>query len=515
MLQAYFCCLFIRRNKNRSGSISIQVISKAGGRYKVLKSFGSAKTLEQEKILTQQAKQFIVKSEGTQSLFIEQDDVLIESFLNSIDNAQVKVIGPELVFGRIYTAIGYNNIEDEMFRHLVLTRLFHPGSKLKAVDYLNRYLGIEQRIDSIYRFMDKLGNQLHHQVESISFKHLKAISKNKIGLVFYDLTTLHFESSDEDDLRKTGFSKVGKHQNPQIYLGLLLTLQGYAIGYQIFEGNIFEGHTLIPVLEKFEHRFNLERPIVVADAGLLTAKNLELLEARKYQYIIGARIKNETKQIKDKIVSHRWIKNKPLTITKTNKQRLIVSYSTNRAKKDAHNRERGLKRLEKKIKSKKLTKANINNRGYNKYLKLKGNIDVCIDYQKYQKDAVWDGLKGYLTNSKLKPIKIIDNYRQLWQIEKAFRISKTDLRIRPIYHRLKHRIEAHICISFTAYNIYKELERVLQKEKSQLSVKRAAELTHTMYNLNIQLPRSKKTKSILLNMDKEQDHLYNIIKRNF
>ena len=121
--------------------------------------------------------------------------------------------------------------------------------------------------------------------------------------------------------------------------------------------------------------------------------------------------------------------------------------------------------MEKQIKAGKLTKSNINNKGYNKYLKLTGNISIEIDYDKFNKDKSWDGLKGYVTNSKLSDKQVIENYKNLWQIEKAFRMSKTDLRIRPIYHRLRDRIESHICISFTAYSVYKELERILYKEK--------------------------------------------------
>ena len=108
------------------------------------------------------------------------------------------------------------------------------------------------------------------------------------------MTTIYFESSQPDDLRKTGFSKDGKHQHPQIYLGLLVGRNGYPIGYEIFEGNIYEGQTLIPILEKFEKRFNLKKPIVVADAGLLSKENISILKKKGYKYIIGARIKNET-----------------------------------------------------------------------------------------------------------------------------------------------------------------------------------------------------------------------------
>ena len=196
-------------------------------------------------------------------------------------------------------------------------------------------------------------------------------------------------------------------------------------------------------------------------------------------------------------------------------KRLIVNYSIKRAKKDLQNRRKGLRRLEKRIKSGKLTKSNINNRGYNKYLQMKGEIDVEIDYQKFEEDALWDGLKGYVTNTKLSNDIVLENYKNLFHIERAFRMSKTDLRIRPIYHRLRHRIEAHICIAFTAYTVYKELERVLYEEKTTMSLKMASEITHNMYQITYQLPDSKHIKSNLLKMDELQKELYQIVQKYF
>jgi len=226
-------------------------------------------------------------------------------------------------------------------------------------------------------------------------------------------------------------------------------------------------------------------------------------------------LKNESEKIKKQIQEAKLSDGDILKIKRANNTRLIVTYANNRAAKDEHNRNRGLQRLEKQIKSGKLTKSSINNKGYNRYLKLEGEISIRIDYEKFNRDSVWDGLKGYITNTKLSDKQVIDNYKKLWHIEKAFRMSKTDLRIRPIYHRLKHRIEAHICIAFTAYSIYKELERVLYKEKSNLSLKKAAELTHNMYQITYTLPESKHTKSKLLKMDEEQAELYQIIEKNF
>ena len=507
--------VFIRKNKNRSGSYSIQIVSKDRGQYRVLKTLGSGRSEQEIEFLYQRARQELEKIEGSISLFVNQDDAKIESFIGELSNDQVQVIGPELIFGKIYDAIGFNQIDNDLFRHLVITRLFHPGSKLKAIDYLHRFLNVDLQVDEIYRFLDRLRGQLKDQVEQIAFEHTKGVLGGEISIVFYDLTTLHFEASDEDDLRRTGFSKVGKHKNPQIYLGLLVGLHGFAIGYDIFEGNIYEGHTLLPTIQKFEERYNLDKPVIIADAGLLNNDNIRMLEANEYQYILGARIKNESNRIKDRILEEEWQDGDSISIRKGKGQRIVVAYSDRRAAKDRHNRERGLNRLEKSLKRGRLTKANINNRGYNKYLKLIGDVQVEIDYDKYNADQRWDGLKGYITNTSLRANQIIDNYNNLWLIEKAFRISKTDLKIRPIYHRLRHRIEGHICISFTAYSIYKELERVLKAEDSYLSVKRAAELTHNMYQLNVMLPESKHMKSILLRMSQEQGDLYQIILKYF
>lgn len=507
--------MFVSQKKNKSGSISVHIVSKLNGRSHIVKSFGSSNDAAVVFGLVLKAKREIRRLEAAPSLFVFEKDALISCFLSEVENAQIRTIGPELVFGKAFDHIGFNSIEEDLFRHLVIARLAFPLSKLKTIEYLYRYQGISLEINTVYRFLDKLYDDLKPIVEQIAFAHTKRVLNNDISVVFYDMTTLYFEASDEDDLRKTGFSKDGKHSHPQIFLGLLVALEGYAIGYDIFEGNIYEGHTLIPTIEKISEKFNLSKPIVVADAGLLSNSNIKELQKNGYHFILGARIKNETETIKSKIFQTQLKHNETAIIEKSNELKLILAYSDKRAEKDEHNRKKGLEGLEKKIKSGKLTKSNINNRGYNKYLKMKGEIDVSIDREKFDKDGKWDGLKGYITNCDLKPKEIIENYKNLWHIEKAFRMSKTDLRIRPIYHRLRKRIEAHTCLSFVAYSIYKELERVLKLENYPLSVAKAAELTHNMYQLEILLPESLHTTKILLKMDKNQKQLIEIINNNF
>jgi transposase len=507
--------MFIRKKRNASGSTSIQVIQKISNRNKILKIIGSATTWQEIEKLVFLAKQEIENLSEQTKLFNSERDEAVEKNYSQLSNSNIRTVGPEIIFGRIYDSIGFNKIQEDLFRHLVIARLAFPLSKLKTVEYLYRYQGIVLDIDAVYRFLDKLNDRLKPQVEQIAFAHTLKVLQGNISIVFYDMTTLYFEASDEDDLRKTGFSKDGKHQCPQIYLGLLVGLGGYAIGYEIFEGNIYEGHTIIPFIESMSKKFKLGNPIVVADSGLLSNDNITALKEKGYEYIIGARVKNESEQIKKQILNHHFSDGEIVRIKKSKNTRLMVNYSTVRARKDEHNRERGLQRLEKQIKAGKLTKSNINNKGYNKYLKLKGDVIIEIDYDKFNSDKSWDGIKGYVTNTKLEDKKVVENYKYLWHIEKAFRMSKTDLRIRPIYHRLRERIEAHICISFSAYCIYKELERVLHESKSSLSLKKASELTHNMYQITYTLPDSKHTKTRLLNMDIEQAELYNLINEHF
>ena len=246
---------------------------------------------------------------------------------------------------------------------------------------------------------------------------------------------------------------------------------------------------------------------------MLSKNTLEELIKEKYSFIIGARIKNETEAVKRAILLSRedMKYGDTCTIVKEDGSQLIVSLSDKRARKDAYNREKGLKKLCLKVRSGILTKDSITNRGYNKFLNLSQDVSVTIDEEKIKNDEKWDGLKGYVTNTDLSSEKVIENYSHLWQIEKAFRISKTDLRIRPIYHYKRERIEAHLCIAFVAYSIWKELERLLMEKKIEMSPKRAGELTHTMYEFHYVLPNSKKSEKQVLEMDDEQQLLYDAV----
>jgi len=238
-----------------------------------------------------------------------------------------------------------------------------------------------------------------------------------------------------------------------------------------------------------------------------------ILDAAKDPFIVAGRLRNET-QARQAAILQRCAgltNGQSVVIDHQAGRRLIVSYSDHRARKDAHNRDRGLARLRKRVNSGKLTKEHLNNCGYNRFLKLTGEVKVEIDESQIDQAARRDGLKGHLTNTDLPAEAVIENYGQLWHIEKAFRISKTDLRIRPMFHWRRRRIEAHVLVAFVAYTIYKELERRLHEAGMAMSPQRAAELAQTMYEMNFKLPNDPALRQILLRMDAEQQQVYDLI----
>ena len=477
--------MFVRKLRSKQGKVYVQVIDKSSGRYKVKKTIGSSFDEKEIEELVCQGNEWIKLNSKQLELDFSNNKQVIEKFFSSI--RQMNLIGLNLLLGKIFDEIGFNKVSEPILKQLVIYRLSFPKSKLKTTEYLRRYNNINWSEDKIYHYLDKLYKEQKEELQQISYAHTIKILNGVISIVFYDVTTLYFQIDTEDEIRKRGFSKEGKHQNPQIVLGLLVSIDGYPLAFDIFEGNKFEGHTMLPIIDTFKEKYKLKKLTIIADSGLLSSQNITELQEKGYEFILGARIKNEIHEIKEQILSLNLKNGESEIIPKNNGLRLIISYSDKRASKDKYNRERGLKRLEKQLKYGKLTKSHINNRGYNKYLKMDGDIKVSIDKEKFEKDARWDGLKGYLTNSTLSKDEIIENYSHLWKIEKAFRVSKHDLKIRPIYHRLQRRIEAHITINFVAYKVFKELERQLKEKKATISPEKAIEIAENIFEIQIQL----------------------------
>ena len=487
--------MFVRKKKNRSGTTSIVVVNKAHGKFKEVKTIGVSKDSIDIEYFIKQAHKWINTHSGIQDIFQQtakekEEKQITEYFLSNIEN--ILINGTQLILDKVYRLTGFDKIDDDILRHLVIARLSQPMSKSATVDYLKSYFDEDVQLHKIYRYLDKLYNTQQEQIQQISIEHTQKILGGKINLMFYDVTTLYFETDYGDELRENGFSKDGKHSQPQVVLGLLVSKDGYPLSYSLFNGSQYEARTMLPIVEDFVRRFNLEDFVIVADSGLMNKTNTSLLQSAGYKFIIGARIKNENEKIKRWILSLKKSDNE-FNELKKDDVRIIVGYSTNRAKKDKYNRERGVKRLQKAYKSGKITKENINKRGYNKFLEISDNVKVVINQQKVNEDEKWDGLKGYITNTTLSAKEVYEQYNGLWVIENAFRITKGKLEIRPMFHFNPRRIQAHVSICFVAYKIYKELDRIVKITNINLSVDKVLSIAKTITTIKVKLPISDTT----------------------
>ena len=245
------------------------------------------------------------------------------------------------------------------------------------------------------------------------------------------------------------------------------------------------------------------------------------MQTGKYKYILGARIRNEAKEVREWVLSLEKVEgtcyeyereqivpdpdSKEPGATLKIKERLIVTYSKDRAKKDAENRKRGIERLKRDFGSGIVKKENINKRGYNKFLEITNDVGIVINEEKIAEDEKWDGWKGYVTNTVIVAKEVVSQYHGLWVVERAFRVTKGNLEARPVFHFTSRRIEAHICICFIAYKVYKELERILKLMKFPLSVDKALEIAKTIPTITMRLPynQQKLTKTLFLTEEQQ------------
>lgn len=488
--------MFVRKKRNRTGTISVVVVDKSKGRFKEIKRFGVAHSEEEADVLYKEALAWIPKYGGQGLIDFEdasskeQIETIATQMFSCVDS--VLMNAPQQLLSRVYDDIGFNRIKDDILRHLVIARICQPLSKAATVEYLKSYFDEDVELVNIYRYMDKLYSTQRELVQEISVEHTRKILGGHIGIVFYDCTTLYFESFIHDKLCEPGYSKDGKSKENQIVVGLLVSANGYPLAYSVFCGSQYEGFTMIPVVEDFVKRFNLADFVVVADSGLMSKKNLALLQSGGYKYILGARIRNESVEVRDWILSQEKEEKKHFEKFKESGDRLIITYSEDRAKKDADNRRRGVSRLKKAYASGIIRKESLNRRGYNKFLEISNDVEISINEEKVSDDARWDGWKGYITNTNLKAEEVVVQYHELWVVERAFRITKGNMEMRPIFHFTSRRIEAHICICFIAYKVYKELERVIKATDIGLSVDKVLSIAKTIPTITIRLPHSGK-----------------------
>jgi transposase len=361
---------------------------------------------------------------------------------------------------------------------MVMARLAKPGSKRSSAELLERDFGITVPAEKIYRMMDTLTEKRINRLQDYCWHHSRSLLTEEIKVMFYDCTTLYFESFTEDELRSFGYSKDHKFNQGQVLLALMVTREGLPVGYDVFPGNMYEGDTFKKAIEKIKTRYKVKRVTVVADSGLLSQPNIELLEKENLEFIIGARLKSLSDIWQDRILDNtdyeKIEKDKETlriaTYAYTEQRRLIVSHSTKRAEKDRRDREGAIEKLRQKLEKSKKPESLISNYGYKKYLTVDGDVQVHVNEEKIEQSALWDGLHGVFTNIRSKDMKaeeILAQYHGLWQVEESFRITKHDLMVRPVFHWSANRIRAHIAICFVAFALIRFMQYKLKREAGE------------------------------------------------
>jgi len=405
--------------------------------------------------------------------------------LKDLEEEQRLVCGIHDVYGALFDDFGYARVFNnparqkslvDIFKNVVMARIANPVSKRASVDMLEEDFGICLDLHRVYRMMDKLDDKAIERLNDITYQKTLDIFAGKLDVVFIDATTVYFESFEPDDLKDMGYSKDLKFNQPQVLLSLLVTKEGLPIAYKLFPGNTYEGHTLIPALMQLRHKYNIDKVIMVADSGLFNKNNISALEDNGFEYVVGARLRNMSKSVQRQILDKDGYKKigrgyfvKEIDLA--NGQRLIVSYKTSRARKDAFERDKAIRKLEGKLSKKKNVINYLSNYGYKKYLMLDSESNIAIDRKKVINDSQWDGLHGIITNSKqLSSESALSQYNELWQVENAFRITKHTLKVRPVFHWTASRIRAHFAICFCAYSLVKHLAYRVKLQYKNLSV---------------------------------------------
>ncbi len=426
------------------------------------------------------------------------------------------------IYGKLYDELGFDRVignkarnarSIKILKEMVLARVANPDSKRGSVFNLQKNFGVELELKAVYKMMDKLGDYEIKRLNKLVYEETKKLFKEKIDLIFFDATTLYFESFIEDEFKKNGYSKDGKFNQPQVVLALMVTKNGLPVGYKAFKGDTFDGHTLIPLLKEVKENYNLDKVVFVADSGMFSKENLKEFEEiydkkSNITYIVGARIKNMSKKLKAQITDmDNYSKlNDDMKIAAfdlDNGKKLLVSHSLKRAKKDKYEREKNIQKLKDKFEKSQSPKDYFSNSGYKKYLQLDYTEDnnnknkecklkLIINEEKIKEDSIWDGLKGIVTNnSELTNEELIEQYSNLWQVEESFRITKHDLKIRPIYHYKPSRVKAHLAISFMAYTLVRHLEHRVRLRYVKLSPERIRQL---LLNVQVSVLFDTKTK---------------------
>lgn len=460
----------IRKVRTASGKIAIQVVERSGlsRRTKIIKHIGSGDGKVEIDNLLVLAQKFLDSEEKSGVLFPE----FFESpKYDLVSRTHIKAKAGKHNFAyefleEYYKLNGFGGLNNKLLKDLTIMRIIDPCSKLRSISLLNKYFGIVYPKNSLYLKLPLINN-LKVEAEKIAVNYARKNLSFDFSLVFFDVTTLYFETfkEDKDNFRKPGFSKDGKHAQPQILVSLVVTKEGYPIAADIFEGNTFEGHTMIPVILNFKNTHNITNLTVVADAGMLSLENTQKLSQKNLKYVVGARLSNLPLKVVKEMTNHLDKKEGVYFQTETVNGTLICDYSIKRATKNRFDREKQIKKAQSQINSPgKIKKL--------RFLKQTSKQTFELNQSLIEKQELLDGIKGYITNLKEPdPKLIISRYKDLWHVEKSFRIAKSDLQTRPIYHYKLENVKAHILIVFVALAISKSIEIKLNKSIQSIKTK--------------------------------------------
>lgn len=441
----------IRQIKYSTDSVSIQVYKIVNRKRVIVRHIGTAHNGQQKADLLFLANDFIKKMSKQVALFEDNHSNTV-LYLN-----QTEFIGVHYTFlyeliSKIIIAIGFDKIKNILLVDLIIIRMFEPASKLRSIELLEEYFGISHRRQSYYEYAPGWP-ALKSKAESIALAFARKHYAFNFDLLFYDVTTLYFEAFKEDELRKNGFSKDNKSQQPQIVVALMVTKEGFPIAYEVFAGNTFEGHTIIPVIKRFIDKNKVKEFTVVADAAMISAENISALKENGINYIVGARLGNVSNELIGQIDKSIAREDGKSIRIKTDNGYLICSYSSLRYRKDKYE-------MEKQIEKAKYIISNPSKSKRTKFTKANGQ-NIEINQKLIEKTKKILGIKGYYTNLEETIVNnstIIERYHELYKIEQAFRISKNDLQTRPIFHYKEEPIKLHLLICFMALVISKHIE---------------------------------------------------------
>lgn len=452
----------IRTTKTSSSATAVQVVKYENRKLIIAAHIGSAHDKEELIVLKKAASSWIEKASKQQSLFLATEQKRSKFAL--LENCQYLGIRHYFVYEiitQIFARFSFHTLES-LLTDLVLMRIIEPASKLYSVELLDELFGIKYSRRDFYRHLPTFGEN-KDKVTGKTLSFAKKEFNFDFSLVFYDVTSLYFESFQSDDLRKPGFSKDGKSQQPQILIGLVVNSDGFPLAYEIFEGNKFEGHTLIPVISKFKNKHKIDKLTVVADAAMISFKNIEALKANDLSYIVGARMASLPRKLVSDISSQLNCQDGTSIRVKTECGNLVCDFSEKRYRKDKNEMEKQLKKAENLLLNPAIAKRT-------KFVKNKDKTSFELNTELVERSRSLLGIKGYYTNlpEDISNSTVIKQYHNLWHVELSFRIAKSDLQIRPIYHFKKQSIETHVLICFMALAVCKYMELKTGKSTKQI-----------------------------------------------